>query len=326
MARYARISGWGKYLPARILTNYELAKTLETSDAWIRSRTGIGERRIASDEETASTMALEASREALKVAGITGEELDLIIVATVTPDHIFPACASLLQHGLGAKHAGAFDLNAACSGFVYSLASASQFIQSGAYRRALVVGSEVYSRILNWSDRSTCVLFGDGAGAVVLESCEYPAGVLSFVLGSDGSEANMLYTHGIAGRHQDTAPNGHPYLVMNGPEVFRFAVTTMAEAARQAVSQASLTLADIDLFIPHQANERIIAAAARSLGLPPEKVFTNVERYGNTSAASIPIAMCEAAQEGRIHDGDKVLVVGFGGGLSWGAAVIQWRP
>ena len=319
MGRYARITGWGKYLPQRVLTNKELESVVHTSDAWISTRTGIRERRIAKDEETASAMAVEASREALGVAGLEADSLDLVVTATVTPEMIFPACASLVQHAIGARHAAAFDLNAACSGFVYALATAAQFIVSGSYQNVLVVGSEVYSRILNWHDRSTCVLFGDGAGAVVLQAADSPPGLLSFVLGSDGSRADILYTPGPCG-----TTNGPYYLAMNGQEVFRFAVTTICQATKEAVAAANLELSDIELLIPHQANRRIIHSAAKALGLPLERFFINVERYGNTSAASIPIALCEAIEQGRLNEGDHMVMVGFGGGLSWAATVFQW--
>ena len=322
METYARITGWGKYLPSRVLTNDDLSKMLDTSDEWIRTRTGIRERRIAADDETASTMATPASRRALEVAGLSPEDLDLIIVATCTPDGIFPSCASLLQNALGATKAAAFDVNAACSGFVYALVTGCQFIQSGAYQNVLVVGSEVYSRIMDWEDRSTCVLFGDGAGAVVLQADDRPTGPMSFVLGSDGSFSNILYVPGPAGAR--TNHNGHYCLRMAGPEVFRAAVQIMSGSAKKVVSLAGLGISDVDLFIPHQANERLIAAASRALGLPSEKVFINVGRYGNTSAASIPIALCEAVEEDRVHDGDRLVMVGFGGGLSWGAVVLQW--
>lgn len=324
MLYYPRITGWGMYIPQRILTNQELAGVIDTSDAWIRARTGIRERRIAGDHETASTMGIEAGRHAIAVAGILPEDLELVIAATVTPEQIFPSCASRVQHGLGAQKAAAFDLNAACSGFVYALVTACQFIASGAYKKVLVIGSEVYSRILDWRDRSTCVLFGDGAGAVVLEASSEPAGPLSFVLGSDGGGADLLYVPGICGAPASSVSDGHCYLHMNGQEVFRFAVTTVCEATRQAVAAAGIGIEDIDLFIPHQANRRIIQAVARNLGLASEKVFINVERYGNTSAASIPIALCEAVEQGRLKAGHNVVLVGFGGGLTWAAMVLQW--
>lgn len=319
MARYARVIGWGKYLPQKVLTNHDLERLVDTSDAWILSRTGIRERRIAADDETASSMAVRASKDALEVAGLKPDSLDLVVTATCTADHIFPACASLVQNALGAKKAAAFDLNAACSGFIYALATASQFINSGAYNNILVIGSEVYSRILDWKDRSTCVLFGDGAGAVVLQASDSPPGTLSFVLGNDGSRAKSIYTPGPCG-----LTDGPYYITMNGPEVFKFAVNVLCLATRQAVKSAGLELSHIELLIPHQANTRILKSAAKALELPLEKVFINVDRYGNTSAASIPIALCEAVEEGRLKDGDHLVLVGFGGGLSWASMVLKW--
>lgn len=319
MARYARVIGWGKYLPEKVLTNQELEQFVDTTDAWIWSRTGIRERRIAGADETASTMAVRASREALDVSRIQADSLDLVIAATCTPDHIFPACASLVQDSLGAKKAAAFDLNAACSGFIYALATACQFVTTGAYDNVLVVGSEVYSRILDWQDRNTCVLFGDGAGAVVIQASDSLPGSLSFVLGNDGSGANVLYTPGPCGLN-----DGRYFLTMKGQEVYKFAVNIIEEATKQAVAAARLELSDIALIIPHQANTRILKTAARMLDLPLDKFFINVDRYGNTSAASIPIALCEAIEDGRIKDGDNLVLVGFGGGLSWAAMAIQW--
>ena len=268
-------------------------------------------------------MGIEAGRQALEVAKLPASAIGLVIAATVTPETLFPACASLIQHGLSAEKAAAFDLNAACSGFVYALITAHQFIATGAYESVLVVGSEVYSRILDWTDRNTCVLFGDGAGAVVLQATQVPTGPLGFALGSDGSGAELLYVPGLCGAPTRFSQNGY-HVNMNGPEVFKFAVHTMSEATRQAIESAGLRLSDIALFIPHQANERIIQAAAKSLGLTNEKVFINVDRYGNTSAASIPIALCEALEQGRIKEGDHLVLVGFGGGLSWAALVFQW--
>lgn len=323
MLKYARVTGWGKYLPERIVTNQELEARVNTSDSWIQSRTGIRERRLAADDEMTSAMALKASQQALEVSGLKPDLLELVIVATVTPEMIFPPCASLVQHALGARKAAAFDLNAACTGFVYALATACQFISAGTFRNILVVGSEVYSRIIDWDDRSTCVLFGDGAGAVVLEASDSPPGLLSFVLGSDGSRPELLYVPGPCG-YQGSSKNGRYYLAMNGSEVFKFAVRAMSEATKQALDAAGLDIANIALLIPHQANKRIVQAVAKLLGLPGEKVFLNVERYGNTSAASIPIALCEAVEEGRLRDGDHLVLVGFGGGLSWGAIVLQW--
>jgi len=323
LPRYARISGWGKYLPERVVTNKDLEQKVNTSDLWIQTRTGIRERRLAADDEVASGMAIKASQNALTVARLRPEQLDLVIVATVTPEMIFPSCASLVQHAIGAKNAAAFDLNAACTGFVYALATACQFIGTGVYKKILVVGSEVYSRILDWSDRSTCVLFGDGAGAVVLEAGTKPPGFLSFVLGSNGSKPELLYLSGLCGKPGNSDISNH-YLSMNGSEIYKFAVRTMSRASKQVLSKAGLTIDDLKLFIPHQANKRIINAVAKKLGLLDDRVFMNVERYGNTSAASIPIALCEAVEEGRLEENDYLVMMGFGAGLSWGAAVLQW--
>ena len=296
---------------------------VDTTDEWIVTRTGIRERRIAADHETASSMGIQAGRAALKRAGLSPEDLDLIIVATSTGDRVFPATASYVQQGLGASHAGAFDVNAACNGFLCGLATAFQFAGGSACRNVLVIGSEVYSRIIDWKDRSTCILFGDGAGAVVVQangSKDHTA----FVLGSDGSKADILYAPGIGDVLSRAATDADHYLRMKGPEVFKHAVNAVVQATQQVMARASLTLEDIDLFIPHQANLRIVQSAAKHLHLPDEKVFVNLERYGNTSSASLPIALCEAADEGRIKDGDHVVLVGVGGGFSWGAMLVQW--
>jgi len=319
LARFARLTGWGKYLPDRVLTNHELEKLVDTTDAWIWSRTGIRERRIAGASETATSMAVCASKSALDVSGLDPLQIDLVIVATCTSEFVFPACAAIVQDAIGAKTAAAFDVNAACSGFIYALAAASQFVSAGSYSSILVVGSEVYSRILDWTDRNTCVLFGDGAGAVVVTACDSPPGCLSFALGNDGSGAEVLYTPGPCGVN-----DGRYYLQMNGREVYRFAVNIICEATREAIAKANLDISEIELLIPHQANSRILKSAGRALGLPPEKVFINVDRYGNTSAASIPIALCEAAESGRLRSGDHIALVGFGGGLSWASLVVQW--
>jgi len=327
---HAHVVGWGKYVPRRVVTNDDLSRMVDTSDEWIRTRTGIRERHLADEGETTATMALEASRRALEVARVSPAQLDLIIVATVTPDHLFPATACLVQDALGADHAAAFDLSAGCSGFIYALAVAAHLLETGAYRTALVVGAETLSRITNWSDRATCVLFGDGAGAVVLQAGENEGGVLATVLGADGSGGNLLILPAGGSRwpasHRTVAEGMH-YLRMQGREVFRFAVRKMPAATREVLERADLSLEDVDLVIPHQANRRIIDAAARALGIPEKAVYVNLDRYGNTSAASIPIALCEAAEEGRIQPGDLVVCVGFGAGLTWGAAAVRWtRP
>jgi 3-oxoacyl-[acyl-carrier-protein] synthase III len=327
--RYVRIGGWGKYLPERIMPNAELAELVDTTDEWIRSRTGIRERRIAAPDETTCTLAVHAARAALDRAQVRPEDLDLIIVATCTPDFAnMPATASLVQHELGASHAGAFDLNAVCSGFLYGLATGSQFILSGVYKSVLVIGADVFTRILDWQDRSTCVLFGDGAGAVVLQPTEQPGGLLSFVLGSDGSGACSLYVPAGGSRaptSAETLADRAHYVKMQGRDVFRFATRVVPESVLQALEQAGLATEDIDLFIPHQANVRIIDATARRLKLPPSAVFSNVERYGNTSAASIPVALCEAIEVDRVQVGSTVVLSGFGAGLSWGTAVWKWQ-
>jgi 3-oxoacyl-[acyl-carrier-protein] synthase III len=326
---YVKIAGWGKYLPPRIMTNNELEALVETSDEWIKSRTGIAQRRIAGENESTGTMAVAAAREALCVADMDAAELDLVLVATATPDHLgFPATASLVQEALGAKRAGAFDLNAGCTGFVYGLVTGSQFILSGAYRRVLVVGSDAMSRIVDWKDRTTCVLFGDGAGAVVLEATETPGGLRSFVLGSDGAGAKHLIVPDGGSRH----PMSHEvleargnYLRMNGREVFRFATTKMTEALNQTISRAHLCTSDIRLMIPHQANIRIVDAAKGKLAVADGVMFTNVDRYGNTSSASIPVALTEAMTDHQLDTGDHLAMVAFGAGLCWGAAVWEWN-
>ena len=320
----ARIAGVGKYLPERVLTNFDLERMIDTSDAWVRERTGICERRMAADDETASTMGLEAARQALAQAEIDPADVDLVIGATYTPDGIFPTVASLVQDGLGARRAAAFDINAACAGFIAAFSTATQFIASGAYQRVVVVGTEVLSRVTNWEDRTTCVLFGDGAGALVLEASDR-GGALSFVFRSDGSGAHILYAPGPFGRPGSAEP-GRYFMVMDGPQVFKFAVQAMESATREAVQAAGLTLDDIDLLIPHQANLRIINSTAKALGLPPERAMVNVDKYGNTASASIPIALQEAWEQGRLHDGDRLVLVAFGGGLAWGASVVEWTP
>lgn len=323
---YARITGWGKYLPQRVLTNKDLERIVDTTDEWILTRSGIKERRMLGDDETVSTMAVEAGKQALQVAGLSPNLLDLIILATNSPDRIFPASSSMAQHALGADNAAAFDVIGGCSGFLQALITAYQFITTGAFKNILVVASEAITRVINWEDRSTCVLFGDGAGAVVVQANEHATDMLSFVMGNDGSGADLLYAPGPCGRPADAPQDGHYYLSMEGREVFKFAVTIMAKVSRQAIDAAGLQLSDIDLFIPHQANTRIIQAASKSLGISSEKVFVNVDRYGNLSAASPPLALCEAVEEGRLKDGDLVVLVVFGAGLSWAATVLRWQP
>jgi 3-oxoacyl-[acyl-carrier-protein] synthase-3 len=326
--RYAQITGWGMYVPERVVTNDDISRIVDTSDEWIRSMTGIRERHIAADaRETTATLAVRAARSALRVAGVSPSQLGLIIVATVTPEALFPSTASLVQDALGARHSGAFDLSAGCSGFVYALSLASDVVRAGSTDHVLVIGSETLSRITDWSDRNTCILFGDGAGAVVLSVCEEECGVLAYVLGSDGSGGDLLTVPAGGSRCPptlETVRNGDHYIKMNGREVFRFATTIMPRATEAVVQKAGWQLAEIAQIVPHQANSRIIEAAAKRLGFPEEKFFTNLDRYGNTSAASVPIALCEAIQQGRIRPDDKLVLVGFGAGLTWAAVALKW--
>jgi 3-oxoacyl-[acyl-carrier-protein] synthase III len=326
--RYAHITGWGMAVPEQVLTNHELAKTVDTSDEWIVSRTGIRQRRIANGRETTCSMAVEAARHALEVADLSPRQIDLVIVATSTPEHIFPATACLVQDALGAVTAGAFDLSAACSGFIYALGMAANSIRSGAVETALVIGSETLSRIVNWQDRGTCILFGDGAGAFVLQASPVPGGVLSSLIRSDGSGASSLWVPAGGSRipaSLNSVRNNQHYIHMDGKEVYRFATRVMASAAREVVQAAGLSMEDIALLVPHQANRRIIESAARSLNLPDDRIMVNLDRYGNTSTASIPIAVCEAVAAGRVRPNDHLVLVGFGAGLTWGAAVVQWN-
>jgi 3-oxoacyl-[acyl-carrier-protein] synthase-3 len=326
-ARFAHIIGWGKYVPPNILTNEDLAKTVDTTDQWIRERTGIGQRHIASSKESTAMMATHAAREAIETADLNPTEIDLVIVATATPEYIFPATACLVQDAIGADRAAAYDLEAGCSGFVYALATGAGLIRGGMYDTVLVVGSETLSRIVDWNDRGTCVLFGDGAGAVVLQGSDEPGGVLASVLGSDGSGGELLIVPGGGSKHPadaETVLSKMHTIKMNGREVYRFATRVLAQASRQAAERAGWPLETIDLFIPHQANVRIIDSAAKALKLPPEKVFVNLEKYGNTSAASIPIALCEAVEAGRLNPGDHLMMVGFGAGLTWGSCAVEW--
>jgi 3-oxoacyl-[acyl-carrier-protein] synthase-3 len=315
---YSRIAGTGSYLPARVMENAEFAQRLETSDEWIRSRTGIERRHIAEPAQASSDLALEASRKALAAAGVAASELDLIVVATSTPDYIFPSTACLLQAKLGVHGCAAFDVQAVCSGFVYGLHTADTFIKSGQYKKALVVGAEVFSRILDWNDRGTCVLFGDGAGAVVLIASEKP-GVHASVLRADGNHAGMLSVPGNVSRGAIT---GSPFLQMNGQGVFKFAVKVLDESARETVALARMQLSDIDWLIPHQANVRILEATARKLDIPREKLVVTVDHHGNTSAASVPLALDEFIRAGRIKPGHRLLLQGVGGGFTWGSSLV----
>ena len=317
---YSRIAGTGGYLPAKVLANRDLESLVDTTDEWIFTRTGIRQRHVAADEEKTSDLALHASRKALDAAGITSADLDLIIVATTTPDMIFPSTACILQAKLGAKNCPAFDVQAVCSGFIYGLSTADQFMRSGTFRNALVVGAEIYSRILDWNDRATCVLFGDGAGAVVLQRSDKP-GILSSHLHADGSHAGML---SVPGTVCGGKVSGRPFLQMDGQGVFKFAVKVLGDVVDEALGANGMQRTDIDWLVPHQANIRIIQATAKKLGMSMEKVVQTVDRHANTSAASIPLALDEAVRDGRIRAGQNVLLEGVGGGFAWGAALVKW--
>lgn len=327
MTRQAHVTGWGMSVPSRIMTNHDIAQMVDTTDEWIVSRTGVRERRIADKHESTSTLAAKAAFRALDQTDLQAKDLDLIIVASATPDHLFPATACLVQDRLGALKAGAFDLSAACSGFIFGLSMASNAIQAGAIDNALVIGSETLSRFINWEDRGTCILFGDGAGAFVLEASEQPGGILSSVMRSDGSGGSLLSVPAGGSRMPATMETVHReqhFIQMNGREVFRFATRVMADATREVAERANLRVEDLNIIIPHQANLRIIEAAARGLDLPIERFMINLDRYGNTSSASIPIAVCEAIEQGRISPGDRMVMVGFGAGLTWGALALEW--
>lgn len=321
------IIGTGAYLPEKVLTNADLEKMVDTTDEWIVTRTGIRERRIAGENQASSDLAVAAARRALNAARLDPSELDLIIVATVTPDMLFPATACLVQDALGAKRAATFDLSAACTGFLYGVATATQFIQTGLYRHALVIGVDCLSRITDYTDRNTCVLFGDGAGAAVLGPVEEGKGFLSFELGGDGSGGHLLKQAAGGSRipaTQASLDERLHFISMNGREVFKFAVRVLGASAEKALEKAGIAKNDVDFLIPHQANLRIIDAAVQRLGLSHDKVVVNLDRYGNMSSASIPVALDEAVRSGRIHQGDTLVLVGFGGGMTWGAAVMTW--
>ena len=324
---YAHITGWGMAVPEKVLTNDDLSKIVETNDEWIRSRTGIRERRVAGEGQSSATLAADAAVRALDMANLKPTELDLVIVSSSSPEHIFPSTASLVQDRIGATKAGAFDLSAACTGFIYALNMGAQAIRSGSVKSVLVIGTETLSRLVDWTDRNTCILFGDGAGAFVLQADERPGGVLSSVLHSDGSGGDLLSLPAGGSKlptTADTVRDGLHFIQMDGKGVFRFATRVMARATKDAIEKAGLTLDDLDLVIPHQANMRIIDAAARGLKMPMEKFMVNLDRYGNTSTASIPIAAVEAAESGRLKPGDTVVFVGFGAGLTWGALAAEW--
>jgi 3-oxoacyl-[acyl-carrier-protein] synthase III len=326
MAQHSAITGWGMYVPERRLTNADLEKMVDTSDEWITSRSGIKERRIAAPHETASTMSINAARQALERAGIEGKDLDLIIVGTVSYDYYFPSTANLVQHALGAR-CGAFDMQAACPGFLYALSVAQQFVATGTAKHVLVIGVEVLSRAVDYTDRATCVLFGDGAGAVVLSASDEPGGVLGHTIGSDGERPDLLWipVGGTAKRiDEEDLRLRRQFIQMNGSEVFKFATRIMGPAMEEALEKAGMSTEEMDLFIPHQANLRIIESAAKRLNIPMEKVFVNIEKYGNTSAAAIPIALCEAIDQGRVWPGAHIGMVAFGAGLTWAACVVKW--
>lgn len=328
--RFAHIIGWGYHVPAKVITNKDLEQIVDTNDEWIRTRTGIQERHVAADpKETTATLAIAAARKALTLADLDPAKIDLVICATTSPEYQFPATACLVQDAIGATNAGAFDLSAACSGFVYGLAMARGHILAGDAEYVLVIGAETLSRLVDWTDRETCILFGDGAGAVLVAASEMPGGLLNSVLGSDGSGRDALILPGggsAAPTSLETVSSGQHYIKMDGKAVFRFATRVMASATRKVLERAGYTTADVDLIIPHQANIRIIQnSVLNQLKIPEEKVFVNLQRYGNTSTASIPIALCEAIEAGRLKQGDKLVFVGFGAGLTWAACAIDWQ-
>ncbi len=323
----SKILGTGRYLPEKVLTNFDLEKIVVTSNEWIVSRTGIETRHIVGEDQATSDMATEAAKKALEKAGISADEIDMIIVATITPDMAFPSTACLVQANLGATKAAAFDLEAACTGFVYGLSIADAYIRAGIYKHILVIGAEAMSRILDWTDRNTCVLFGDGAGAAVIGTSEGEEGILSTILGADGDGGKFLLQPAGGSRRPasaETVANREHTVNMSGTDVFKFAVRIMGNASLEAIEKAGLQLEDINILVPHQANMRIIGAAAKRLALPMDKVKINLNKYGNISAASIPIALDEALEEGMINPGDNIVLTGFGGGLTWGSAVIRF--
>jgi len=322
----AVITGWGFYVPRSVLTNRDLESRIDTTDAWIVERTGIRERHIVSDGEATASMAANAARAALDRAGIAAGDLDAVMVATTTADHLVPTAACLVQEQIGARRAAVFDLGAACAGFVYGIAVAKGLIASGAARGVLLVAAETISRFIDWSDRSTCVLFGDGAGAVVIEASDGRPGIRGTVLRGDGTKRHALWVEGGGSLmvHLD-GPSGQMYrLRMDGQDVFKLAVPSMARACEEVLAAEGLRIGDVTLLVPHQANLRIIEAVGKRLGIDRARVFVNIERYGNTSAASIPIALCEAVDQGRVRPGDLVLMCAFGGGMTWGAALVEW--
>jgi len=319
--------GTGSYLPERVMTNADLENMVETTDEWIRSRTGIRERRIAADDETTSDMAAEAAKRAIQHAGISPRKIDLIVLATATPDMAFPSTACIVQHRIGIAGVAAFDISAACSGFLYAIGIADQFLRNQSAKTALVIGAEKYSKIMDWTDRRTCVLFGDGAGAVLLHGEKGDRGILSTHLHADGSYADMLMVARNGSKNpitRELIKTEADYLVMRGNELFKVAVKTLEEAVLEALRANGMACHEVDLLIPHQANMRIIAATAKRLKISMDKVVINLDRYGNTSAASIPIALDEAVKENRVHPGDRLLFESFGGGLTWASAMVRW--
>lgn len=322
------IIGTGYYVPSKILTNFELEKMIDTSDEWIRTRTGIGERRIADEEEATSDLAVKAGLAALKDASVKPEEIDLLIVATLSPDMLFPATACIVQDKLGLKNAVAFDLGAACSGFIFAMSVAEQYLKNETYKTALVIGAEVFSRIVDWEDRNTCILFGDGAGAVVLQKDEDGYGIVSINIGSDGSGADLLKIPAGGSRlktSQQTVSNKMHFIKMNGKEIYKFATNSVVATLKKELEKKNISSQDISLLIPHQANIRIIECIADKLSLSANQVFVNLDKYGNTSAASIPIALCEAVEQRKLRRDDILIFIGFGAGLNWGSAIIKWH-
>ncbi|MEM9302056.1 MAG: beta-ketoacyl-ACP synthase III [Pseudomonadota bacterium] len=323
MALYSRIAGTGSHLPEQVLTNADLEERVETSDEWIRSRTGIAERRIAADGETTCDLSEQAARNAMEAAGVTAADIDFLIVGTTTPDLVFPSTACLLQHRLGCNGTPAMDVNAACSGFIYALSVADKFIRTGASKRALVVGAETLTRLLDWSDRTTCVLFGDGAGAVVLEASDEP-GIYSTHLHADGKHADLLNTEVGVSRGFEAEDGGGVKVKMRGNEVFKVAVRTLGQIADETLTANGMDKADLDWLVPHQANMRIITATAKKLAMPMERVIVTVDRHGNTSAGSVPLALDHAVRSGKIKRGETVLMEAFGGGFTWGSALLKY--
>lgn len=323
----SRVVGTGSAVPDKVLNNHDLEKMVDTTDEWIRARTGIKERRIASPDEFTSTLATRAALHALDMAGVAAHELDMIVVATVTPDYPFPSTAALVQNNIKAVNASAFDISAACSGFIYAASIVDKFIKSGTVKNVLVVGAEVLSRIVDWTDRNSCLLFGDGAGAVVIQADNGSAGILDTFMMSDGSHWELLYQPAPGNRNpvsHQVVDERLAFIRMQGNEVFKLAVRAMEDAALKVLSAGNMTAADVDLFIPHQANMRIIDAIGKRLGVPEEKIYVNIERFGNTSSASIPLALDEANRKGLLKSGDLLLLDAFGGGMAWGALTLRW--